>query len=224
MNTEQRYTIGELARAAGTTPRTIRYYTAEGLLPPPDSRGKYALYSEDHLLRLQLIARLKAAFLPLGEIRARLSQLDTAQVRQALAQADAPAPPAAESAADYIAQVLASPRRQNVADTPSPAPRAAAPQGLLREGPQPYDAPPSAPQFGYAEVHEARKRAASESLVRRLVPQRATAAHGQPAEPSEQWRRIALVSGVELHIREPLTDAQHEQVKQLLAAARQLFE
>jgi len=33
------YTIGQLAELAGVTPRTIRYYTAEELLPRPDARG-----------------------------------------------------------------------------------------------------------------------------------------------------------------------------------------
>jgi DNA-binding transcriptional MerR regulator len=58
MAEETLYTISQLAEAAGVTPRTIRYYTAEGLLPRPDARGQYALYSQDHLLRLQLIGRL----------------------------------------------------------------------------------------------------------------------------------------------------------------------
>ncbi len=75
MNKETLYTIGELAEATGTTPRTIRYYTAEGLLPPPDTRGRYALYGQEHIDRLQLIARLKDAYLPLGEIKARMEQL-----------------------------------------------------------------------------------------------------------------------------------------------------
>src|SRR5438046_10688074 len=97
---ETLYTIGELADAAGVTTRTIRYYTAEGLLPPPDTRGRHALYSTDHLRRLQLIARLKDAYLPLSEIKARLDQLMPEQLEQVLAgyhqapQAPATAPPA----------------------------------------------------------------------------------------------------------------------------------
>jgi Ca-activated chloride channel family protein len=117
---EKVYTIGELAEAAGVTPRTIRYYTAEGLLPRPDSRGQYALYGAEHLLRLRLIARLKAAYLPLGEIRARIEQLDTTQVRALLdTEQAAPAPPASESAADYIAQVLQRQTPQLLAESPA---------------------------------------------------------------------------------------------------------
>src|SRR5687768_8534236 len=107
MADEQRWTIGELAAIADVTPRTIRYYTAEGLLPQPETRGKYALYGPDHLQRLQLIARLKAAYLPLSEIRSRINRLTTEEVEQLLrddrgGMLQAPA----ETAADYVAQAL----------------------------------------------------------------------------------------------------------------------
>ena len=52
MSEEATYTIGELAERAGVTPRTIRYYTAEGLLPRPDTRGQYARYRADQLFWL----------------------------------------------------------------------------------------------------------------------------------------------------------------------------
>src|SRR5207302_2865395 len=82
------FTISELAEAGGATPRTVRYYTAEGLLPPPDARGRFALYSEEHLDRLRLIVRLKEAYLPLMAIRARLTALSPAEVRAMLADAE----------------------------------------------------------------------------------------------------------------------------------------
>src|SRR4051812_49678630 len=104
MAEETFYTIGQLAELAGVTPRTIRYYTAEGLLPRPDARGQYALYSEEHLLRLQLIAQLKESYLPLGEIKARIENLDDAQIRALLDDHRESLVPLA-SAADYLAQV-----------------------------------------------------------------------------------------------------------------------
>lgn len=72
MAEEPEYTIGELAQRAGVTPRTIRYYTAEGLLPQPDTRDRYARYGAGHLQRLRQIAELKAHYLPLNVIRERL--------------------------------------------------------------------------------------------------------------------------------------------------------
>src|SRR5262245_17299404 len=81
------YTISELAESAGTTPRTVRYYTAEGLLPPPDARGRFAVYSDEHLDRLRLIGRLKEAYLPLNAIREQVASLTHPQVRELLAGA-----------------------------------------------------------------------------------------------------------------------------------------
>ena len=65
--------IAELARRAGVTPRTIRYYVAEGLLPPPGGRGQRRAYGRAHLERLETIRQLKVAYLPLHEIRRRLA-------------------------------------------------------------------------------------------------------------------------------------------------------
>ena len=64
--------IAELAQRAGVTPRTVRYYVAEGLLPPPGGRGQRRAYGQGHLDRLDEIRELKAAYLPLHEIRRRL--------------------------------------------------------------------------------------------------------------------------------------------------------
>lgn len=52
------YRIGELAREAGITVRTLRYYQERKLLPPPRRDGRIAWYSQDHLTRLRLIGQL----------------------------------------------------------------------------------------------------------------------------------------------------------------------
>ncbi len=82
---EDRFLIHELAERASASIRTIRYYTEEGLLPPPDMQGKYALYTQAHADRLMLIAQMKDRFLPLREIRALLSTLSDAEVHAQLA-------------------------------------------------------------------------------------------------------------------------------------------
>lgn len=68
------YSIGELARLAGVTVRTIRYYIQEGLLPEAPLRGRYAGYDESYLDLLEQIRRMKEDFLPLREIRNRLER------------------------------------------------------------------------------------------------------------------------------------------------------
>jgi MerR family transcriptional regulator, repressor of the yfmOP operon len=64
--------IGELAREAGTTPRTVRYYEEIGLLPESAERaaGSHREYGEADLARLCEILRLKQMLgLTLDELR-----------------------------------------------------------------------------------------------------------------------------------------------------------
>ncbi len=53
--------IGDVAKLAGTTPRTIRYYEEIGLLPAPDDRepGAHRTYTEADVERLTELLRLK---------------------------------------------------------------------------------------------------------------------------------------------------------------------
>lgn len=56
---ESVYTIDELARASGLPTRTVRHYQSLGALHPPERNGRIALYREEHLRRLRLIAQLQ---------------------------------------------------------------------------------------------------------------------------------------------------------------------
>jgi MerR family transcriptional regulator, repressor of the yfmOP operon len=53
--------IGDVARAVGTTPRTIRYYEEIGLLPEAPERpsGRHRLYTHAEVERLREVMRLK---------------------------------------------------------------------------------------------------------------------------------------------------------------------
>jgi DNA-binding transcriptional MerR regulator len=51
-------TIDELARASGTTTRTVRSYQDRGLIAPPEIVGRTGYYDAEHLERLQIIAKL----------------------------------------------------------------------------------------------------------------------------------------------------------------------
>ena len=113
------YTLIDLARLAGVTPRTVRFYVQQGLLPSPGQQGPATRYTDHHLERLRLIRKLQAAHLPLAEIRAQLRSIPSNQLAR-LAQASAPAP---SSAADYIRGVLQGP----AAAPQTAAPSAAAP-------------------------------------------------------------------------------------------------
>ncbi|MEU5283982.1 MerR family transcriptional regulator [Streptomyces sp. CA-278952] len=48
----------ELAREAGITVRTLRFYRERGLIPPPRREGRIAWYDDHHLARLRTITGL----------------------------------------------------------------------------------------------------------------------------------------------------------------------
>ncbi|WP_243869618.1 MerR family transcriptional regulator [Streptomyces liangshanensis] len=52
------YRMADLARAAGITVRTVRFYRERGLIAPPRRDGRIAWYDDGHLARLRTIAAL----------------------------------------------------------------------------------------------------------------------------------------------------------------------
>lgn len=67
------YTVKELARLTGLTPRTLRYYDTIGLLCPRRGReNDYRLYGDGEVDRLQQILLYRDMGLPLEEIRSLL--------------------------------------------------------------------------------------------------------------------------------------------------------
>ena len=209
MPNERTHTVQDLADLADVSPRTIRYYVAQGLLPPPGQVGPGAHYGEGHLARLRLIRRLQREHLPLAEIRSRLAALDDASVVELIEADAAPAPEG--SALDYVRSILGDPGRVPPVDQRSlgaPASRAVfalsasprlRPMGVAESQPAPYGPPPSPPHV--------------------------------PAQPStenagarSQWDRVTLAPDIELHIRRPLSRLQNKRVDRLIAIARELLE
>ncbi len=95
--------ILELSEQAKVSPRTIRYYIQQGLLPAPETRGPGAHYGLDHVNRLRLIRRLQSEHLPLSEIRKRIDALQPEQISQLLRTRPDRYP---DSASDYVRKVL----------------------------------------------------------------------------------------------------------------------
>ena len=80
-------TIGELAEAAGTSPRAVRHYHAVGLLPEPARRGNgYREYDARAVLRLLRIRRLRGLGLSLPEIRDALADSEGRELREIVAE------------------------------------------------------------------------------------------------------------------------------------------
>ena len=82
-------TIGQVASKAGLRASAIRYYEAEGLLPPASRHGGKRVYDASILDRLAMIALAKQAGFEIAEIRALLSagRKQPAQIWSKLGQA-----------------------------------------------------------------------------------------------------------------------------------------
>jgi len=65
----ERYSIDELSTLAGVTPRTVRYYIAEGLIDRPAGEKRGAHYLRRHLEQLLLVRRWTDAGLSLDRVR-----------------------------------------------------------------------------------------------------------------------------------------------------------
>ena len=73
--------IGEVAKRAGVSVRTVRYYEEMGLLPPAGlTSGGIRLYSQRDVTRLCFIRRLKALGMSIEEIKTSLSVPEPAPV------------------------------------------------------------------------------------------------------------------------------------------------
>ena len=194
---QSRYSITELADLAGVTPRTVRFYLSQGLLPSPGATGPGVKYGEDQLDRLRLIRRLQREHLPLAEIRTRLAGLDGGSIAMMADEVLTPdairdAPDAPDTALDYVRRLL------------EPAPRTA-PRLMRRvalsEAPEPY-LPPQAAQAKAPEPP-----ASPDSTLER-----------------SQWDRIQLATDIELHVRRPLPRHLSRKVDRLVTIARELLE
>lgn len=69
----ERFSIDELSMLAGVTPRTVRYYIAEGLVDRPVGEKRGAHYVQRHLEQLLLIRRWTDAGLSLDRVRELLA-------------------------------------------------------------------------------------------------------------------------------------------------------
>jgi len=216
MPTEQGYTLQDLVDVSGVTPRTVRYYIAQGLLPSPEGAGLAARYTEGHLARLRLIRQLQREHLPLAEIRTRLAGIDDEAIA-ALAAAE-PAPPSG-SAIDYIRSVLAGQgstvRARPTAPAAPSAPRAHG--SLLKR-----IAAPLEPSAQLSLTPRARPLMASMAMPDLIEP--GTPGAPTPTPDRSQWDRIGLSPDIELHVRRPLSRVQNKQVERLIALARQILE
>ncbi len=147
------FDLVDLCDLADVTPRTVRYYIQQGLLPSPVSRGPGAHYDRGHLDRLRVIRRLQREHLPLAEIRRRLESLDDGAVR---ALAESEDRPRDDSPLDYVRKILAG----GAGGSPAPL---SVPGAILRA-----PVPASAPQSELAELAPPGRHATTRATWERI--------------------------------------------------------
>lgn len=108
VDSEER-TLKDLCEESGVSERTVRYYMAQGIIPPAPRSGPGVRYPRAHVTRLRLIRKWQEANLPLEQIRKQLADLDDVEVER-LYQSQAPKaardPEAGGSALDYVRKAL----------------------------------------------------------------------------------------------------------------------
>ena len=227
MPDDERYSLTELADLAGVTPRTVRYYLAQGLLPAVGQTGPGSKYDER--------TPRAAAADPPAPGRAPAAGRDPPPARRPRpttrsATSPEPASPRrrARRALEYLRAVLGGAPLRTSAQARRQRP-AAAPHAGTRG----RHRPPAARHSRHPRC--ARRRVPVRAIVGARVhavdgdpsPDRPRDAACRPAElpPSvseprpierSQWERIVLAPDVELHIRRPLARAQQKQVDRLV--------
>ena len=196
---DERYSLQELSDAAGVSPRTVRYYIAEGLLSPPEPAGHRTSYSGDHLNRLRLIGMLKEAYLPLKEIRTRLAGIGNEELASALAEAERARVPA--GIAEEVKAYRPAPRER----------RAYAPSPALDESAAPRE-----------DALEYIDRVLGKQRPVRPMPRPPARAPHQDAV----WRRLAIGAGgeAELVIAESLYQRRRDRIDALIVWAEKMLE
>ena len=191
--------ISELAERTGVSTRTIRYYIEEGLLPQPEVQGKYAVFNEDYLIRLNLIKYLKDAYLPLKEIKRQLDSLMVPEMRDLVRKFEKDPSRALAGLGIYPAEK----NKVMALDFIESAPKTDSAQDYIKRALNRQPAAIREPEMKFNAPAPAPKQS--------------------PAVSAENWQRVELAPGVELNIRQPQNISRRNQVEELITFARKLF-
>lgn len=212
MEQAEEFDLKELCEAAHVTERTVRYYIAEGLLPPPVGVRSQSRYTAAHLERLQLIQQLKEQDFSLRQIKQLLAGKDTASLQPLLD----PAYLADEVVEPIPAQPLHGPIGQSNFNEPSGGPGVF--QALNRLDPN-FD------RRGDTRPTHSLKMGFTRSWTTG-TPQIPTPESGTPeethkaeAELSHLWEKFSIAPGIELMLDKTIAD-QHR--ASLAALAEQI--
>lgn len=211
---QARLSLGELTEAAGVSVRTVRYYIAEGLLPPPEGSGPGSFYSPGHLDRLRLIQQLKEDYLPLKEIRRRIAGLSDAEVHDFLARDAATGPSANEVVSGVPLDSALAGARDYLALMESRARYRTEPLALS------FSAVSQAADAGVPGTDTLASHAERSGLRRRAASDIGDVPSGDEA----LWRRIPLGREAELVISDRVYARHGDRIDWLVRWARKVFD
>ncbi|MGD9884923.1 MAG: helix-turn-helix domain-containing protein, partial [Reyranella sp.] len=83
---DSRYTAAQLGQLSGVGERTVRYYVCEGLIDPPNGRGRGAHFDYRHLGQLQRVRFLQEAGLDHAAIRQHGEEIEAALAKRGVAR------------------------------------------------------------------------------------------------------------------------------------------
>jgi len=210
-STHARYTLQELTSATGVTPRTVRYYVSEGLLPPPVAAGPRSYYTETHLQRLRLIVHLKDTYLPLREIRRRPQELSDDDIAGAIAELENTSHPPVSRPETAVEETGTDDLvRMDSAILDEPA-EPVSPESLH---PQTWPFVDTPPQRSQEPVRP-------EPAWRLPRPVRSSTSEMQRGSI---WRKLEIGDSAEFLIEERLYQRRKEQVDALIAWAQRILE
>lgn len=196
-------TLEDLVEKSGLSIRTLRYYMQEGLLPGPDTRGKYARYSQYHIDRIELIQRFKKINLPLQQIRHLLNNMTVDEINQLLTSQDRLSP-----FLDFI-------KMNDEIRSPSPAPGSSALEYIHNL------------EAGWKQIQAVSSPIRSQSptsILPSAIPPSNNFIKQSPITSSQEtWRRIIIDEGIELNVKEPKNADEEAKIDKLIAYTRKLF-
>jgi len=202
---DTKLTLEELADQSGLPIRTIRYYIQVGLLDGPDTHGKFASYSPEHLDRLGLISRLKErTHLPLEEISKLFRHGTPEQIQQMRDILNHPAGRVIIINTDEPEEELSDEAGASALD-------------YIRNIDQ--------VQYNTREIHD--RPALSAPEISKSNSHRSPHTYGETQDRAktreENWQRIWITDGVELHIRATREKQVKIKIQEIVAYARKLF-
>ena len=201
----EKYTLEDLEKISGMSIRTLRFYIQEGLLPGPDTRGKFARYSQKHLDSIRFIHRLKELHIPLQQIRHLLNTMSSEDIERIIQSKS-------ESNFTFSSPPLFS--KDENSEVKSVKTERSSALDYIRSLENLQDS---------LKVNDSNPRYPAPSAPSQASAPLSKVYISQPVKNGETWHRIRLAEDVELQVRQPMSRERERVVEELIEITRQLF-